>query len=132
MRVFGAILAASALLASACAPRATREVAPASRPRGPAAGASPPTRAVAGLEAALGRTAAQLTARFGPAALDIREGTARKLQFESPACILDAYLYPPAAGGEPIVTHIDARLPDGRDFDEASCVAALGAARAVR
>ncbi|HZF94562.1 MAG TPA: hypothetical protein VEZ20_06770 [Allosphingosinicella sp.] len=127
MRLCGVILAASALLATACAPRATREVAPASRP---AATAAPPTRAVAGLEAALGRTAAQLTARFGPAALDIREGTARKLQFESPACILDAYLYPPAAGGEPIVTHIDARLPDGRDFDEASCVAALGAARA--
>ena len=130
MRLGATILAAAALLASACAPRATREVAPPSRPR--AATASPPTRAVAGLEAALGRTAAQLTARFGPAALDIREGTARKLQFEGPACILDAYLYPPAAGGEPIVTHIDARLPDGRDFDRASCVAALAAARAVR
>ncbi|HEX8191268.1 MAG TPA: hypothetical protein VF552_00060 [Allosphingosinicella sp.] len=126
MRVSATILAA-AVLASACAPRAAREVAPASRPRAPAA--APPTRAVAGLDAALGRTAAQLSARFGAAALDIREGTARKLQFEGPACILDAYLYPPAAGGEPIVTHLDARLPDGRDFDEASCVAALGAGR---
>ncbi len=122
---------AAALAASACAPRATQEVAPASRPRTPAAG-PPPTRAVAGLEAALGRTAAQLTARFGAPALDIREGTARKLQFEGAACILDAYLYPPAAGGEPIVTHLDARLPDGRDFDRASCIAALGAARGVR
>ena len=131
MRAFGAILAA-ALLASACAPRATQEVAPASRPRTPAAAGPPPMRAVAGLEAALGRTAAQLSARFGAPALDIREGTARKLQFEGPACVLDAYLYPPAAGGEPIVTHIDARLPDGRDFDRASCVAALGAARGVR
>jgi hypothetical protein len=127
MRVSAAIVAAAAL-ASACAPRATQEVAPASRPRAPAP--APPTRAVAGLEAALGRTAGQLTARFGTPALDIREGDARKLQFEGPACILDAYLYPPAAGGEPIVTHLDARLPDGRDFDRASCVAALGAARA--
>ena len=128
MRLGATILAAAALLASACAPRATREVAPPSRPR--AATAAPPTRAVAGLEAALGRTAAQLTARFGAPALDIREDTARKLQFEGPVCVLDAYLYPPAAGGEPIVTHIDARLPDGRDFDRASCVAALAAARA--
>jgi hypothetical protein len=128
MRLKATILAA-ALLASACAPRAAQEVAPASRPRPPGAAAAAPTRPVAGLEAALGRTAAQLTARFGAPALDIREGTARKLQFEGAACILDAYLYPPAAGGEPIVTHLDARLPDGRDFDRASCVAALGAAR---
>ena len=107
-------------------------MAPASRPRIPAAATAPPTRPVAGLEAALGRTAAQLTARFGTPALDIREGTARKLQFEGPACILDAYLYPPAAGGEPIVTHVDTRLTDGRDVDRASCVAALGAGRVRR
>jgi hypothetical protein len=69
---------------------------------------------------------------FGKADLDVREGAARKLQFASPACVLDTYLYPPAAGGEPIVTHIDARLPDGRDFDRASCVAALQAQRATR
>jgi hypothetical protein len=80
----------------------------------------------------LGRTAAVLSAQLGRPALDIREGTARKLQFESPACVLDAYLYPPAAGGEPIVTHLDARLPDGRDMDRASCIAALVAARARR
>lgn len=128
MRLSVTLMAAAALL-GACAPRATREVAPPSRPRAGQA-VAPPTRAVAGLEAVIGRTAAMLTARFGAPALDIREGTARKLQFEGPACILDAYLYPPAAGGEPIVTYIDARLPDGRDFDRASCIAALGAARA--
>jgi len=117
------VLACVALLA-ACAPRTAGEVAPASA-RLPE---QPPTHAVAGLESVIGRTASALTAQFGAPALDIREGIARKLQFEGPACILDAYLYPPAAGGQAIVTHVDARLPDGRDFDRASCVAALAAA----
>ncbi len=78
-----------------------------------------------GLENVLGRTARMLEAQFGKPALDVREGPARKLQFGGPACVLDAYLYPPKGGGEPIVTHIDARLRDGRDLDRASCVAAL-------
>ena len=117
------VLTAAALL-GACTPRAVQEQRPAAAVARPA-----PTRAVAGLETVIGRTAAALTARFGPPALDIREGSARKLQFESRVCVLDAYLYPPAAGGEPIVTHVDARLPDGRDLDEASCAAALSAAR---
>jgi hypothetical protein len=78
-----------------------------------------------GLENVIGRTAALLEAQFGKPDLDVREGPARKLQFAGPACVLDAYLYPPKGGGEPIVTHLDARLPDGRDFDRASCVAAL-------
>lgn len=73
----------------------------------------------------MGRTAGVITGLFGKADLDVREGNARKLQFAGPACVLDAYLYPPEGGGEPIVTHIDARLPDGGDMDRASCVAAL-------
>ena len=98
------------------------------------AGEAPAARAAApaqrpivtqGLEGVMGRTAGILASQFGKADLDVREGTARKLQFVGPACVLDAYLYPPAAGGEAIVTHIDARLPDGRDMDRASCVAAL-------
>ena len=36
-------------------------------------------------------------AQFGTPDLDVREGTARKLQFLGPACVLDAYLYPPRA-----------------------------------
>jgi hypothetical protein len=130
MKAAVSVLALAALVAG-CTPRAAREVAPPSRPRTSAA-ATPSPRPVAGLEAVLGRTATVLTARFGQPALDIREGTGRKLQFEGPACILDAYLDPPAAGGEAIVTHIDARLPDGRDMDRASCIAALSAARGVR
>ena len=128
MKAAVSLLSLAALVA-ACTPRAAREVEPPSRPRTQAAA---PSRPIAGLEAVLGRTANVLTARFGQPALDIREGIGRKLQFEGAACILDAYLYPPAAGGEPIVTHIDARLPDGRDFDRASCIAALSAARGVR
>ena len=33
----------------------------------------------------------------------------------------------PAQPPEPVVTHVDARLPDGREMDRSSCVAALSA-----
>jgi hypothetical protein len=112
--------AASLLLAGCAASKG--EVAPATQIR-------PVQRPVSytstGLENVLGRTARMLEAQFGRPGLDVREGPARKLQFGGAACVLDAYLYPPKGGGEPIVTHLDARLPDGRDFDRASCVAAL-------
>jgi len=78
-----------------------------------------------GLEGVMGRNAAALISRFGSPELDVREGSARKLQFANRVCVLDAYLYPRAGGGEPVVTHIDARFPDGRDMDRASCVASL-------
>lgn len=84
-----------------------------------------PAYSVAGLEAVMGRSAGALVAAFGRPDLDIREGSARKLQFLGPACVLDAYLYPPQRGGEAVVTHVDARRPDGSDIDRASCVAAL-------
>jgi hypothetical protein len=89
----------------------------------------PRTYPVTGLETVIGRTARYLEGEFGKPDLDIREGQARKLQFSGPACILDTYLYPPRGGGEAIVTYVDARLSDGRDFDRASCVAALTKAR---
>ncbi len=98
----------------------------------PTASAPPPPRAYApvGLEAVLGATAAALVAQFGQPDLDAREGPARKLQFLGPACVLDAYLYPPRGGrGEATVTHVDARLPDGREMDRSSCVAALSRRR---
>lgn len=78
----------------------------------------------AGLERVLGQDAAGLTRLFGPPDADIREGTARKLQFVGPICVLDAYLYP--KGSEPArVTYLDAREPDGSTIDRASCAAAL-------
>jgi hypothetical protein len=108
------------LLAGACAPKQVTDAAarPQAQPR-------PQSYPVTGLEAVIGRTARLLENQFGKAELDIREGTARKLQFAGPACVLDAYLYPPKGSGDPIVTHLDARRPDGTDFDRASCVAAL-------
>jgi hypothetical protein len=122
-----AIAVAGALLLGGCAAGGTEREAPAARM--PAPVARPARVPVTSHDPVIGRTAAILTGQFGSPALDIREGTARKLQFESAACVLDAYLYPPAAGGEPIVTHVDTRMPDGRDIDRGSCVAALTAAR---
>ena len=80
---------------------------------------------LAGLERVMGRDAPALTALFGLPDQDIREENARKLQFGSGICILDAYLYAPAKGKEPIVSYIDVRQPDGKVIDRASCVAAL-------
>ena len=85
-----------------------------------------------GLEGVIGSTARILVAQFGSPALDLREGSARKLQFSGAACVLDAYLYPARDGAEPVVTHVDARLPDGREMDRSSCVAALSAQQQPR
>lgn len=84
----------------------------------------PPTYSAAGLESVLGQSAGAITRLFGQPDKDIRETGARKLQFASPFCVLDAYLYP-RGSGEPVVTHLDTRQPDGRDIDRASCVAAM-------
>ena len=70
-----------------------------------------------GLERVNGQTAASLVALFGDPDADVREGTARKLQFQSNICVLDAYLYPPGTGAEPRVTYLDAREPDGSPID---------------
>ncbi len=78
----------------------------------------------AGLERVIGQDAAGLVRLFGQPDADIREGSARKLQFAGPICVLDAYLYP-KDGEPPRVTYLDAREPDGSTIDRASCVAAL-------
>jgi hypothetical protein len=78
-----------------------------------------------GSDHVLGRNARALVAQFGTPGLDVREGSARKLQFLGPTCVLDVYLYPPEGGGEPVATYVDARLPDGRDTERAPCIAAL-------
>jgi hypothetical protein len=109
-----AAIALCALLAACATPRTAPPAEPAA-----------PTYSALGLEGVMGANARALVAEFGPADFEAREGSARKLQFLGPVCVLDAYLYPPRAGAEPVVTHVDARLPDGRDFDRASCVAAL-------
>ena len=78
----------------------------------------------AGLERVIGQDAGGLVRLFGQPDADMREGTARKLQFGSGICVLDTYLYPKGST-EPRVTYVDARQPDGRAIDRASCVAAL-------
>jgi len=115
-------LAALALL-SACAPE------------GPKTAGPPPQAPLStmGLERVVGKDARALMALFGAPDQDLREpGGARRLQFAGVACVLDAYLYPPSPGAEAIVTHVDARLPSGEDFDRASCVAALSRRREAR
>ena len=84
-----------------------------------------PLNNVAGLDIVMGKTAGQLQRLFGRPQLDVAEPPARKLQFASGACILDAYLYPPDGGGEQRVTHIDTRRSDGAEVDRVSCVNAL-------
>ncbi|HET9429239.1 MAG TPA: hypothetical protein VFO69_12850 [Allosphingosinicella sp.] len=103
------------------------------QPRSPTPAQSPAaTYTNLGLEGVMGQTAPTLVRLLGQPDLDVREGPARKLQFLAPACVLDAYLYPRRSGDEAVVTHVDARLPDGRDMDRASCVAALTAQRQAR
>jgi len=115
-----ALLTMTALAGCATAPR-TAPAVRADRPTDRIV----PVRAPAGLEAVMGRGANALIALFGNPGLDAREGPARKLQFLGPACVLDAYLYAPRRGGDAVVTHVDARLPDGRDTDRAACVETL-------
>lgn len=113
-----AVPALAVLLAGCGAQTAT--VAPA-----PAVVSRPPAQTPVGLEGVIGQSARTLTNLFGNAVQDQREASARRLQFSGKLCVLDAYLYPQAAGKEPIVTHIDARRLDGADTDKAACVAAL-------
>lgn len=120
MRIVAVV--ALGLLAGACA----TESAPPPRPAAAIPVPPPVTYATTGLERVVGRTAAALTAVFGKPDVDIVEGSARKLQFGSRICVLDAYLYPPRDGrGDAVVTHIDTRQRDGSAIDRASCVAAL-------
>ena len=83
-------------------------------------------QAIPGAEGVIGADAAALIRQFGAPRLDVIEGDARKLQWSGAACVLDAYLYPPAPGKEPLATWLDARRPsDAQDVDRASCIAAL-------
>jgi hypothetical protein len=90
---------------------------------------APPIKLATGLDRVMGKDARSLVQLFGPAAQDVREASARKLQFAGPSCVLDAYLYAPSKGKEPVVTYLSARVPDGRDADKTTCVAALSQKR---
>jgi len=124
MKVFGAVVVGLAL--SGCA----ASIAQPSSGRPPAI---PIPTGTAGLGQVIGASAASLTAMFGAPVADVREGSARKLQFGNATCVLDAYLYPKGreakAGAEPVVTYLDTRQTDGSPIDRASCVGALQAGR---
>ncbi len=115
----GTAAAMGALLLGGCA------TVPVTKAPPPAPTIQPPSYNLSGLERVMGQTAGQLQVLFGKPDLDVREASARKMQYASAICVLDAYLYPPHAGAEPVVKYIDARQPDGRDIDRASCVSAL-------
>lgn len=86
-----------------------------------------------GLERVLGQTAHALTGLFGDPDQDVREAEgARRLQFTGPFCVLDTYLYPKDKGADAVVTYVDARQPDGKDIDRASCIAATLRRKAAR
>jgi hypothetical protein len=104
------------LLLSACATRPVQQPIPAPAPATPAP-------AVPELGQLIGKTASDLVGRFGTPILRIQEGAGLKLQFRSPDCVLDAYLYPTAAGVR--VTHVDTRYRSGVDYNQAACIAAL-------
>lgn len=87
--------------------------------------AGPPASAFTKPGPLMGMDARHLIQQFGTPRLDIRESTVRKLQFANSRCVLDAYLYAPARGKEPVVTHVDARTPAGVDMDPAACATAL-------
>ncbi|MEO7277628.1 MAG: hypothetical protein ABIW33_06360 [Sphingomicrobium sp.] len=71
----------------------------------------------------IGKSSAELIARFGTPALRIQEGSGLKLQFRGSECVLDAYLYP--SGGTMRVTYVDARYSSGVDYNQAACIVAL-------
>ncbi len=73
----------------------------------------------------IGLDAAALLVRFGRPRLQVREGDGTKIQFAGGPCLLDAYLYPSPAGGAARVTHVDSRDHEGRNFPQASCIAAI-------
>jgi hypothetical protein len=87
---------------------------------------APQVQTLPGVAGVIGAGHAELVRQFGAPRLDVWEGDARKLQYSGAACVLDIYLYPPAAGAEPRASYVDARRPgDGQDADRATCIAAL-------
>lgn len=89
----------------------------------PQTGFTPATRPTAtGL---VGIDARALQRQFGKPRLDIRDPTARKLQFANDRCVMDAYLYPPADNREPLVSYVEARTPTGTAVDANACAKLL-------
>src|SRR6185295_452252 len=117
-RLMRRLVLASTLVLAACAARPVEPVV-----QQPMPVAKPPVTPRVGI---IGLSATDLVSHFGKPALQIREGTSLKLQFRSPRCVLDAYLYPPESGSGALrVTYVDTRLPSGATADQAACISAL-------
>lgn len=83
----------------------------------------PEMMSAAGLENIIGAPAGSLTRRLGTPRLDGFEGDVRKLQFAGQSCVVDVYLYPLKPGGEPVATHVEARLREGgQPVDQTQCL----------
>ncbi|MBS0255625.1 MAG: hypothetical protein JSS36_10585 [Proteobacteria bacterium] len=79
-----------------------------------------------GVDGVIGAETGALVRLFGAPRLDVWEGDARKLQFAGAPCVLDVFLYPPAAGQPPRATYVEARrATDAREVDRTQCIAAL-------
>ncbi len=76
----------------------------------------------------IGQDASSLKAMLGQTRIDLTEGDARKLQFASASCVLDIYLYPSQARGEPLASHVVARARSGgAPVDETACLNEIAA-----
>lgn len=74
----------------------------------------------------IGASAGDLTRRFGPPRLTVREGVGTKLQFANEKCVIDAYLYPPTSGSGALrVTHVDTRTREGRGAEQTTCITSV-------
>lgn len=113
-------VAGLALMLGGCAATAV----PRATPPAPAAPAVAPPRIVQN-NSLIGHDADSALRLFGKPRLDVSEGAGRKLQFAGAPCILDVYYYAPRQGAAPVATHVDARTPDGRNAEIASCIDAL-------
>ena len=108
------LIISASLLASACA------MAP-QEPKSTPVDNSPirPTGSVHGI------SEADLVGRFGRPRLRVQEGAGTKLQWSANGCVLDAYLYASRPGAEQLVTHLDARTPNGGTIDVNDCLGLL-------
>lgn len=104
----------------------------AGRERGPAAGigdaAAPDPGSAApgtGTGSLRGMTLAQLTVRLGAASFRRSDGPTELLQYRSPVCVLDVFVYHDAAGDGGRVEHVEARDHALAAMAEDACVRTL-------
>lgn len=123
MRSLATLAFALSLSACAASPNYVRSAPTASTPAQPTSTPRPP-RIARDTDGIIGERASALTRRFGEARIDLAEGDAHKLQFASPTCVLDIFLYPLEAGSPPVATHVETRLREGGGaVDASACVA---------